>query len=94
MGTGFLYADLIKLDVQRGDFKLLKVKGLELNSQSFIIYHKERPLSENAREFLVLLHAARKNQYSINDAFSTAHCWIGAYALGLAGLSVTLSAVC
>ncbi|HEU4341100.1 MAG TPA: LysR family transcriptional regulator [Candidatus Binatia bacterium] len=94
MGTGFLYADLIKLDLQRGDFKLLKVKGLELNSQSFIIYHKERPLSENAREFLKLLRAARKHQSLIREPLSTAHSWIVAHILGLAGLPLTLSAVC
>lgn len=59
MGVGFLFEGLITADVERGDFKILKVRDLELVGQSFIVYHRERPLSQYAQEFLELLRRKR-----------------------------------
>jgi DNA-binding transcriptional LysR family regulator len=59
MGVGLLFEGLVMHDAKRGDFKILKIKGLNLVGQSFIIYHKEKPLSQNARDFLELLRKRR-----------------------------------
>lgn len=65
MGIGLLYETSIKPDVQRGAFKILNLDGLKLYAQSFIVYHKDRPLSANARQFLELLR--RRNQHAPRD---------------------------
>jgi DNA-binding transcriptional LysR family regulator len=59
MGLGILFQDTIEHDVMRGDFKIIKIPGLILKGESFIIYHKEKPLSANARDFLALLYQRR-----------------------------------
>ena len=55
LGLGFLYYDAVRDAVDRGSFKIINIRGLELLGQTYIIYHKERPLSPNAEEFLKLL---------------------------------------
>jgi DNA-binding transcriptional LysR family regulator len=62
LGIGFLYYDAVRDDVERGSFKILNIRGLELVGQTYIIYHKERPLSPNATEFLKLLRDWRDQQ--------------------------------
>jgi LysR family transcriptional regulator, hydrogen peroxide-inducible genes activator len=53
-GLGILYQDHVQ--VRRGQLKIVKVPGLRrIESQTFIIYLKEKPLSQNARDFLALL---------------------------------------
>jgi DNA-binding transcriptional LysR family regulator len=59
--VGILYRDLVEPAAQPGVFKILKVSGLNLTAQSYIIYSKKKPLSPNAQEFLELLRAARKS---------------------------------
>lgn len=59
MGIGMLYEDAVKAEAQTGEFKILKVEGLELEGESFIFYSKKRLLSAAAREFLELLRGAR-----------------------------------
>jgi DNA-binding transcriptional LysR family regulator len=59
MGVGLLFEGLIRHDVQRGDFKILKLKDLKLVGQSFIIYRRGKPLSWQAEEFLELLRHCR-----------------------------------
>jgi hypothetical protein len=56
-------------EVQRGEYKILPIKGLPLNGRSYIIYDRERPLSPVAREFLGLLrrHKSQKIQNHISD---------------------------
>jgi DNA-binding transcriptional LysR family regulator len=55
LGIGFLYYDAVREAIERGSFKIINIRGLELVGQTYIIYHKERPLSPNAAEFLKLL---------------------------------------
>jgi DNA-binding transcriptional LysR family regulator len=54
-GVGILLRDAVKNAIERGEFKVLRVPGLVLEAKSFIVYHKERPLSPAATEFLTLL---------------------------------------
>ena len=60
-GVGLLYEASIRPEVQRGAFKILNLGGLKLFARSFIVYHKDRPLSENAREFLKLLRQRKRD---------------------------------
>ncbi len=68
MGVGILSYDTVKNAIQRGEFKVLRVPGLVLEAKSFIVYHKERPLSANARDFLALL---RKDKSEGKDLETT-----------------------
>ena len=62
LGIGFLYYDAVREAIERGSFKIINIRGLELLGQTYIIYHKERPLSPNAEEFLELLREWRDQQ--------------------------------
>lgn len=55
MGVGILLKGLIADDVKTGKFKVITVKGFNSKSQSYITYHKERPLSLHAEAFLAVL---------------------------------------
>ena len=56
MGMGIAYHDHIKSEVSKGELKIIKIPGLKpSNTQSFIIYKKEKSLSANAEDFLKLL---------------------------------------
>jgi DNA-binding transcriptional LysR family regulator len=59
MGVGMLFADSIKSEVKRGEFKILEVRDLELEGQSYIVYPKNKTLAPPAREFLEFLRSAR-----------------------------------
>ena len=59
-GVGILFKNTVGPDVRRGDFKIIKMPGLNLVGKSYIIYHKDRPLSPNAMEFLDLLRQSRR----------------------------------
>ena len=60
MGVGILFKNVVEADVRRGDFKIIKMPGLNLIGESYIIYPKDRPLSPNAQEFLALLRQSRR----------------------------------
>jgi DNA-binding transcriptional LysR family regulator len=60
MGVGIVFEAALKAEVASGEFKILKVCGLELEGESFIVYSKKRPLSPLAQEFLELLRSARQ----------------------------------
>ena len=62
LGIGFLYYDAVRDSVDQGSFKLINIRGLNLVGQTYIIYHKERPLSANAQEFLRMLRDWRDQQ--------------------------------
>lgn len=56
LGLGILYeGDAMGPDVKGGELRILKVPQLKMHVESFIVYHKNRPLSSHAQEFLVLL---------------------------------------
>jgi DNA-binding transcriptional LysR family regulator len=59
MGVGMGFEDTIKAEVKAGELKILRVCGLQLETSSFIVYSKQRPLSPLAQEFLELLRAER-----------------------------------
>ena len=62
LGIGMLYYDAVKAAIERGSFKIVPIRGLEIEAQSYIIFHNERPLSPNAEEFLKLLRDWRDEQ--------------------------------
>ncbi len=59
MGVGVAFEDTVKAEVKTGEFKILKVPGVKLSGESFVIYSKTRSLSPLAQEFLELLRGAR-----------------------------------
>ena len=62
MGVGMVCEDVVKAQVRNGEFKILKVAGLDLEGQSYIIFSKKQPLSSLAQEFLELLRGARAGE--------------------------------
>jgi LysR family transcriptional regulator, transcriptional activator of the cysJI operon len=61
LGIGMLYHDAVKAAVERGSFKIISIRGLDIEGQTYIVHHKERPLSPYAEEFLKLLRDYRDN---------------------------------
>ena len=59
MGVGILYRDVLAESLRKGEFRLLKLPSATMNGKSFIVYHKTRPLSGTALEFLKLLRKYR-----------------------------------
>ncbi|MBI4525093.1 MAG: LysR family transcriptional regulator [Deltaproteobacteria bacterium] len=59
LGVGILYYDSVTVSLKRGEFKALRLPGVNLKAAMFLIYHKERPLSANAGDFVALLRASR-----------------------------------
>ena len=56
MGLGILYKDHVEPEVERGELKIVKVAGLKrIDTRSFIVYRKDKRLSQNAQDFLTLL---------------------------------------
>lgn len=62
LGIGLLYYDAVKAAIERGSFKIIQIRGLEIEGRTYIVYHKERPLSPNAEEFLKILRDWRDQQ--------------------------------
>ncbi len=55
LGVGILYRDTVSISLRRGEFKLIKLPGINMRGNLFIIYSQDRPLSANAQDFLALL---------------------------------------
>jgi DNA-binding transcriptional LysR family regulator len=55
MGVGILYRDVVANNIKRDEFKILKMPGEPFQGKSYIIYHKNRPLSPFGQELLELL---------------------------------------
>jgi len=55
MGLGILYRDLVEPDIRTGDLRIIRVPGLKMHIDSYIIYHRGKPLSAYAKDFLALL---------------------------------------
>ena len=73
MGIGILYEEVIRDDLKRGEFKALKVPGLKLEGQSFIVYLNDKPLSKAATEFLKLLRSSQANKRTTRKDPSARH---------------------
>jgi LysR family transcriptional regulator, transcriptional activator of the cysJI operon len=61
MGVGVAFADSIEAEVDSGEFKILKVRGLGLEAKSYIVYPRKRALSPLAQDFLQLLRQVRSH---------------------------------
>ena len=59
MGVGILFKDLIADSLKKGEFRELTLPVEGLDGKSFVVYHKTRPLSPVAQDFLKLLRAHR-----------------------------------
>ena len=59
LGVGILYEDAVKECLAGGVFKKLRISGLSMEGNSYIVYYKQRPLSSNAEVFLNLLRQWR-----------------------------------
>src|SRR6185295_6917851 len=55
LGIGVLFEANVKSDIRNGNFKMLDLRGVNLEGQSYITYSKDRPLSDNAQAFLSLM---------------------------------------
>ena len=66
IGIGILYKEVVAANIRKGEFKELKLPAEILAGQSFIVYHKTRPLSPPAQEFLKLLQTQRSKFKSQN----------------------------
>jgi DNA-binding transcriptional LysR family regulator len=55
MGLGIIYRDLVQHEIARKELKTIQVPGLSMRSESYVIYHRDRPLSEDGKAFLTLL---------------------------------------
>jgi DNA-binding transcriptional LysR family regulator len=58
VGLGLLYYETIKAEIDRGEFDIVKLPGIELIRENYIVYSKEKPLSSVAQQFLSLLRAS------------------------------------
>ena len=59
MGVGILFKDVISESLKNGKFRELRLPVNGLEGKTFIVYHKTRPLSPAAQNFLKLLQAQR-----------------------------------
>jgi len=55
VGMGILYQDAVRREFGKGEFINVKLHGLKLEAESFIIWHRDKPLSSAASAFLRLL---------------------------------------
>ncbi len=62
IGLGILYQDTVRRELGNGEFIHVKVHGLKLDGESFIIWYKDKPLSSAAWAFLCLLRWWRTKQ--------------------------------
>jgi DNA-binding transcriptional LysR family regulator len=51
-GVGILYHDLVKSEIDRGEFAEVRIPGLDSVGRRYIVYSREKPLSSLAKEFL------------------------------------------
>jgi DNA-binding transcriptional LysR family regulator len=59
MGVGILFKDVIADSLKKGEFRELTLPVEGLDGKSFIVYHKCKPLSPLAQDFLSLLRQRR-----------------------------------
>ena len=71
MGVGLAFENSVRAEIESGEFKALKVRGLEIETRTFVIYPKNRSLSPIAQKFLELLHGTRAAQKSDNVSKSS-----------------------
>jgi DNA-binding transcriptional LysR family regulator len=67
MGVGVGFEETVKSEITSGEFKILRVCGLDLEGETFIIYPKKRPLFHLAQEFLGLLRGTRNGNQELGS---------------------------
>jgi DNA-binding transcriptional LysR family regulator len=70
-GIGILYYDCIKNGMKRGEFTALSIPDFKLEGRSYILYHRRRPLSDNAQDFLALLRQSREQAQTLEAVRTT-----------------------
>jgi DNA-binding transcriptional LysR family regulator len=55
VGLGIIFEEVATEDIKRGRFTALKVHDFRLHGHTYITYHRDRSLSEPAKEFFDLL---------------------------------------
>jgi DNA-binding transcriptional LysR family regulator len=55
LGVGLLFRGSVENNIKRGEFKAIKLPADAVEGTYFIVYHKTRPLSPLAQDFLTLL---------------------------------------
>ena len=72
LGVGLLFRGAVENNINRGEFKVIKLPVNALEATNFIVYRKSRPLSPLAQDFLTLLRQRQdrsiKNQNRRNKA--------------------------
>jgi DNA-binding transcriptional LysR family regulator len=63
IGLGIIFEEVAKEDIKRGKFTALKVHDFRLQGETYITYHRDRRLSEPAKEFLELLRRSRPKKF-------------------------------
>jgi len=66
VGMGILYQDAVRHDLAKGEFISVRLSGLKLEGESFVIWHRDKPLSSTALGFLALLRWWRTKQLGNN----------------------------
>jgi DNA-binding transcriptional LysR family regulator len=65
LGVGVLYRDHIESELKSGKLKILKLVGLsKVEINSYVVYRKDKVLSQNATDFLALLWERQKKKVS------------------------------
>ena len=59
LGVGLLFRGSVENNIKRGEFKAIKLPADTIMGTYFIVYHKSRPLSPLAQDFLTLLRQRR-----------------------------------
>jgi DNA-binding transcriptional LysR family regulator len=68
MGVGILYRNSVASRVAQGNLKLLNVPELkQMETKSFIVCDRRRPLAPMVQEFLKILHEKRTSPAAVND---------------------------
>jgi hypothetical protein len=62
LGVGFLYEDAVKEGLASGAFKKVRVSGLPMEGNSYMVFHNQRALSAGAEVFLSLLRQWRDGE--------------------------------
>ena len=63
VGLGIIFEEVAKEDIKRSKFTALKVHDFRLQGETYITYHRDRGLSEPAKEFLNLLRRSRPKKF-------------------------------
>ena len=58
VGLGLLFYGTIKGEIDRGEFSIVQLPGIELIRENYVVYLKEKPLSSVAEHFLTFLRAS------------------------------------